>query len=138
GVEAIETATYEGINVNVTLLFAVDAYKSIADAYIRGMERRAAEGKSLDVHSVASFFVSRVDSEVDKRLGDEHDDLKGLAGLANARAAYQLFLEDLKPRMEKIGAPVQRPLWASTGVKDPRYPDTLYVDGLIAPDTVNT
>jgi transaldolase/glucose-6-phosphate isomerase len=137
GVEAIETATYEGINVNVTLLFAVDAYKSIADAYIRGMQRRKDEGKSLDVHSVASFFVSRVDSEVDKRLGD-NDELKGLAGLANARAAYKLFLEDLKPRMDEIGCPPQRPLWASTGVKDPRYPDTLYVDGLIGPDTVNT
>jgi transaldolase/glucose-6-phosphate isomerase len=139
GVEAIETATYEGINVNVTLLFDVDAYKEVAEAYIRGMERRAREGKSLDVHSVASFFVSRVDTEVDKRLDAMgNEDLKGLAGLANARAAYRLFLDELKPRMEKIGAPVQRPLWASTGVKDPRYPDTLYVDGLIAPDTVNT
>ena len=103
------------------------------------MERRKAEGMSLDVHSVASFFVSRVDTEVDKRLDElGRDDLKGLAGLANARAAYRLFLDELKPRMEEIGAPLQRPLWASTGVKDPRYPDTLYVDGLVAPDTVNT
>jgi transaldolase/glucose-6-phosphate isomerase len=139
GVQAIETATYEGINVNVTLLFAVDAYREIAEAYIRGMERRAQEGKSLDVHSVASFFVSRVDTEVDKRLeGLGRDDLKGVAGLANARAAYRLFLSDLKPRMERIGSPLQRPLWASTGVKDPRYPDTLYVDGLVGPNTVNT
>jgi transaldolase/glucose-6-phosphate isomerase len=140
GVQAIETATYEGINVNVTLLFSVDAYRAIAEAYIRGMERRAQEGKSLDVHSVASFFVSRVDTEVDKRLDriGGHDDLKGLAGLANARNAYRLFLDDLKPRMEAIGAPLQRPLWASTGVKDPRYPDTLYVDGLVGRDTVNT
>ncbi len=91
----------------------------------------------MDVHSVASFFVSRVDSEVDKRLGDK-DELKGLAGLANARAAYKLFVEDLAPRMRALGAPVQRPLWASTGVKDPRYSDTMYVDGLVAPDTVNT
>ncbi len=137
GVPAIEEAIYEGINVNVTLLFAVDAYTQIAEAYIRGMERRANEGKSLDVHSVASFFVSRVDTEVDKRLGD-NDELKGLAGIANARDAYQRFLNDLKPRMEQIGAPIQRPLWASTGVKDPRYPDTMYVDELVAQDTVNT
>jgi transaldolase / glucose-6-phosphate isomerase len=139
GVAAIEQATYEGINVNVTLLFSVDAYREIAEAYIRGMERRAAEGKDLDVHSVASFFVSRVDTEIDKRLDAlGNDDLKGLAGLANARNAYRLFLDDLKPRMLEIGAPVQRPLWASTGVKDPRYPDTMYVDGLVAADTVNT
>jgi transaldolase / glucose-6-phosphate isomerase len=139
GVGAIEQAIYEGINVNVTLLFAVDAYREIAEAYLRGMQRRRDEGLSLDVHSVASFFVSRVDTEVDKRLdGLGRDDLKGLAGLANARAAYRLFLEDLKPRMEALGAPLQRPLWASTGVKDPRYPDTLYVDGLVGPDTVNT
>src|SRR5829696_8724081 len=105
GVEAIETATYEGINVNVTLLFSVDAYRSIAEAYIRGMERRKGEGKSLDIHSVASFFVSRVDTEVDKRLDKigGHDDLKGLAGLANARNAYKLFLGELKPRMDEIG-----------------------------------
>jgi transaldolase / glucose-6-phosphate isomerase len=139
GVGAIEEATYEGINVNVTLLFAVDAYREIAEAYIRGMERRAAEGKDLDVHSVASFFVSRVDTEIDKRLDAMgNDDLKGIAGLANARKAYRLFLDELKPRMLEIGGPVQRPLWASTGVKDPRYPDTMYVDGLVAPDTVNT
>ena len=139
GVEAIETATYDGINVNVTLLFSVDAYRSVADAYIRGMERRKAEGKSLDVHSVASFFVSRVDTEVDKRLDKlDREDLKGIAGLANARNAYKLFLEELRPRMDEIGAPPQRPLWASTGVKDPRYPDTMYVDGLIGRDTVNT
>jgi transaldolase / glucose-6-phosphate isomerase len=139
GVAAIEEATYAGINVNVTLLFAVSAYREIAHAYIRGMERRANEGLSLDVHSVASFFVSRVDTEVDKRLdGLGRDDLKGLAGLANARAAYRVFLDELKPRMEEIGMPLQRPLWASTGVKDPRYPDTMYVDGLVAPDTVNT
>jgi transaldolase/glucose-6-phosphate isomerase len=140
GVQAIEDATYAGINVNVTLLFAVDAYREIAEAYIRGMRRRKDEGLSMDVHSVASFFVSRVDTEVDKRLDKlgGKDELKGLAGLANARAAYRLFLDDLKPQMEEIGAPLQRPLWASTGVKDPRYPDTLYVDGLVAPDTVNT
>jgi len=137
GVPAIEEAIYEGINVNVTLLFSVDAYTQVAEAYLRGMERRKADGKSLDVHSVASFFVSRVDSEVDKRLGDD-DELKGLAGVANARDAYQRFVADLRPKMERLGTPIQRPLWASTGVKDPRYPDTMYVDELVARDTVNT
>src|SRR3954452_21464747 len=139
GVPAIEQAIYEGINVNVTLLFSVDAYAEVAEAYIRGLERRKAEGRSLDVHSVASFFVSRVDTEVDKRLAKlGRDDLRGLAGLANARNAYLRFKNELRPRMVELGAPVQRPLWASTGVKDPRYPDTLYVDGLVAPETVNT
>src|SRR3712207_6192954 len=103
GVPAIEEAIYEGINVNVTLLFSVDAYTQVAEAYIRGMQRRADEGKEMDVHSVASFFVSRVDTEVDKRLGD-NDDLKGIAGLANARDAYRRFKRDLRPRMEQLGA----------------------------------
>ena len=139
GVPAIEQAIYEGINVNVTLLFAVEAYAEVAEAYARGLERRKAEGKSLDVHSVASFFVSRVDTEVDKRLEKlGREDLRGIAGLANARAAYQRLKTELRPRQEAIGGPVQRPLWASTGVKDPRYPDTMYVDELVAPDTVNT
>src|SRR5439155_2400151 len=138
GVPAIEQAIYEGINVNVTLLFAVEAYAEVAEAYARGLERRKAEGKSLDVHSVASFFVSRVDTEVDKRLEKlGREDLRGIAGLANARAAYRRFKTELRPRQEAIGGPVQRPLWASTGVKDPRYPDTMYVDELVAPDTVN-
>jgi len=145
GVEAIETAIYEGINVNVTLLFAVSAYQAIAEAYIRGLERRHSEGLSLDVHSVASFFVSRVDSAVDKELaasGGSAVELSGTAALANARAAYVLFKELFSgPRWEALaaaGAVVQRPLWASTGVKNPAYSDTMYVDGLIAPDTVNT
>jgi transaldolase/glucose-6-phosphate isomerase len=142
GVGAIEEAIHDGINVNVTLLFAVEAYDEIAHAYIRGLERRHAEGKSLDVNSVASFFVSRVDSNVDKKLGDEHPDLHGTAALANARAAYIRFKEIFGgERFETLaaaGAAVQRPLWASTGVKNPAYPDTMYVDGLIAPDTVNT
>jgi len=145
GVEAIETAIFEGINVNVTLLFAVSAYQAIAEAYIRGLERRHAEGLSLDVHSVASFFVSRVDSAVDKELaalGGSADELCGTAALANARSAYVLFKELFSgPRWEALaaaGAVVQRPLWASTGVKNPAYSDTMYVDGLIAPDTVNT
>ena len=138
GVSAIETAIYEGINVNVTLLFSVDAYAQVADAYIRGLERRLAEGKSLDVHSVASFFVSRVDSLVDKQLeaiGGEAVKLSGKAALANARAAYLRFMEIFSgERWDKLaaaGAAVQRPLWASTGVKNPAYPDTMYVDELM-------
>ena len=143
GMAAIEQATYEGINVNITLLFSVAAYEQVADAYIRGMERRHAEGKSLDVHSVASFFVSRVDTEVDKRLERlGRDDVKGLAALANARNAYrrfrELFLGERFAALREAGAPVQRPLWASTGVKSPSYSDTMYVDGLVGPHTVNT
>jgi transaldolase / glucose-6-phosphate isomerase len=146
GVDAIEQAIYEGINVNVTLLFAVEAYEAIARAYIRGLERRHAEGKSLDVNSVASFFVSRVDTLVDKQLdaigGPEASAVKGTAALANARAAYALFRELFSGEpwetLAAAGAVVQRPLWASTGVKNPAYPDTMYVDQLIAPHTVNT
>ena len=144
GLPAIEQMTYEGLNINITLLFKVEQYEKVTEAYIRGLERRHEEGKSLDVHSVASFFVSRVDTEVDKRLeaSGSHEELMGTAGLANARAAYKLFKQIFHgERFEKLlanGAPVQRPLWASTGVKNPKYPDTLYVDGLIAPETVNT
>jgi transaldolase/glucose-6-phosphate isomerase len=144
GVPAIEQATYEGINVNVTLLFGVEAYARIAEAYIRGLERRHAEGKSVDMHSVASFFVSRVDTEVDKRLEalGAPEELQGKAGLANARAAYRRFKEifhgERFAALRAAGAPVQRPLWASTGVKNPKYPATMYVDGLVAPETVNT
>jgi transaldolase/glucose-6-phosphate isomerase len=142
GTPAIETAISEGINVNVTLLFAVEAYDKVIEAYISGLEKRLAEGKSLDVHSVASFFVSRVDTAVDKKLGDAHPELHGKAALANAREAYRLFKQRFSgERWEKLaaaGAFVQRPLWASTGVKNPDYPDTLYVDGLVAPHVVNT
>src|SRR3954468_23681539 len=138
GVPAIEQAIYEGINVNVTLLFGVEPYTQVAEAFIRGLERRKAEGKHLDVHSVASFFVSRGDPEVDKRLERlGREDLRGLAGLANARAAYRRFKQELRPRQAALGGPVQRPLWASTGVKDPRYRDTMYVEELVAPETVN-
>ena len=140
---AIEEAIAAGINVNVTLLFSVESYTNIAEAYIRGMERRLDAGESMDIHSVASFFVSRVDSEVDKRLEAlGREDLRGIAAVANARAAYQkfkeLFLGERFARVREAGAPVQRPLWASTGVKDPRYPETKYVDTLVAPHTVNT
>jgi transaldolase/glucose-6-phosphate isomerase len=143
GLEAIEGATAEGINVNVTLLFSVAEYADVAEAYIRGLERRHAAGESLDVHSVASFFVSRVDAEVDRRLAAAgREDLQGRAGLANARAAYARFRElfdgERFAALRAAGASVQRPLWASTGTKNPHYPDTLYVDGLVGPDTVNT
>jgi transaldolase/glucose-6-phosphate isomerase len=143
GVPAIEQAIYEGINVNVTLLFAVEAYARVAEAYIRGLERRHEEGKDLDVHSVASFFVSRVDSEADKRLEKlGREDLQGTAAVANARAAYQRYKEvfggERFAALRDAGAFVQRPLWASTGVKNPRYPETKYVEELVAPDTVNT
>ena len=112
-------------------------------AFIRAMERRHAEGLPLDRHSVASFFVSRVDTEVDKRLAAlGREDLQGRAGLANARAAYQAFQRvfggDEFAALRAAGCPVQRPLWASTGVKNPAYPETLYVYGLVGPDTVNT
>ena len=143
GIPAIEKAIYEGINVNVTLLFAVSAYERVAEAYLRGLEQRLAEGKSLDVHSVASFFVSRVDTAIDKRLSElGHEELAGKAAIANARAAYHRFQEIFSgPRWEVLhdaGAAVQRPLWASTGVKNPHYPDTMYVDELVGPHTVNT
>jgi transaldolase/glucose-6-phosphate isomerase len=146
GVPAIEEAIAAGINVNVTLLFSVESYSAIAEAFIRGMERRLEAGESLDVHSVASFFVSRVDTEVDKRLADanpaHHEELRGIAAIANARAAYQRFKEIFRGErfaaLRNAGAPVQRPLWASTGVKDPLYPETKYVDSLVGPDTVNT
>ena len=143
GVPAIEAAIAAGINVNVTLLFSVEAYERVAEAYIRGLERRMEAGESVDVHSVASFFVSRVDTETDKRLEElDRTDLQGRAGLANARNAYQrfkqIFLGERYAALRDAGAPLQRPLWASTGVKNPAYRDTLYVDELAAPYTVNT
>ncbi len=143
GAPAIEQAIYEGLNVNVTLLFAVEAYERVAAAYIRGLKRRLSEGKSVDVRSVASFFVSRVDTNVDRRLEAlGRGDLAGTAAVANARAAYarfrEIFAGERWRALEEAGATVQRPLWASTGTKNPAYPDTKYVDELIAPHTVNT
>jgi transaldolase/glucose-6-phosphate isomerase len=143
GLPAIEEAIAGGINVNVTLLFNVEGYERVTEAYIRGMERRLEAGQSMDVHSVASFFVSRVDSEVDKRLEAKgNTELQGRAAVANARAAYQrfkrIFQGERFAALREAGAPVQRPLWASTGVKNPHYPDTKYVDELVAPHTVNT
>jgi transaldolase len=144
GVEAFEELTARGINVNVTLLFAVERYREIADAYVRGLGRRVDAGEPVDrAASVASFFVSRVDTKVDaelERLGRE--DLRGKAAVANARIAYAAFGEIFSgpawDRLVQAGAHVQRPLWASTSTKNPDYPDTLYVDELIGPDTVNT
>jgi transaldolase len=143
GIPAIEQALYEGLNINITLLFAVSYYERVMEAFLSAMERRHAEGKPLDRHSVASFFVSRVDTEVDKRLeASGHSDIAGRAGLANARAAYRRFQEifgsERFAKLREAGCPVQRPLWASTGVKNPQYPETLYVYGLVGPDTVNT
>jgi transaldolase/glucose-6-phosphate isomerase len=142
-VPAIEQALYEGINVNVTLLFAVEAYEAVIEAYLKALERRHAEGKSLDVNSVASFFVSRVDTNADRKLEESgHPELAGKAALANARAAYRRFKELFAgtrwDALQQAGGAVQRPLWASTGVKNPAYPDTMYVDELVAPHTVNT
>jgi transaldolase/glucose-6-phosphate isomerase len=144
GVPAIEQATYEGININVTLLFSVAAYEAVADAYIRGLERRLAEGKPIDhLNSVASFFVSRVDTAVDKKLAElGRDDLAGTAAIANAQHAYhrfgEIFSGDRWTTLAAAGAAVQRPLWASTGTKNPHYSDTLYIDNLVGPHTVNT
>ena len=142
GLPAITEALAAGVNVNVTLLFAVEQYEKVMHAFIDGMERRLDAGETLDVHSVASFFVSRVDTEVDARLGDAHPELLGVAGVANARAAYAAYERVIGgerfARLRAAGAPVQRPLWASTGVKNPAYSDVLYVDELAGPDTVNT
>jgi transaldolase len=144
GVRAFEELTAIGLNVNVTLLFAVSRYEAIAEAYLRGLERRAEAGESLEsAASVASFFVSRVDTKVDAALeGTGREDLRGKAAVANAKIAYRSFQQIFSgPRWEALaakGARVQRPLWASTSTKNPDYSDTLYVDNLIGPDTVNT
>lgn len=154
GLPAVTRLIAEGVNVNVTLLFAVAMYERVIDAYLSGLEARVAAGGSLEtIRSVASFFVSRVDTAVDALLAariasaapDERPALEGCLGtaaIANAVVAYQAYLEHFSaPRFRALmggGAAVQRPLWASTGTKDPRYPDTLYVDRLIGPDTVNT
>ena len=147
GLPAITATLAEGISVNVTLIFSLERYSEVIDAYLAGLEQAKANGHDLSgIHSVASFFVSRVDTEVDGRLSayrsEEAESLKGKAGLANARLAYQLFEKRFaEPRAQELvaaGGNVQRPLWASTGVKDPALPDTLYVTELVAPGTVNT
>ncbi|MFF7449001.1 MULTISPECIES: transaldolase [unclassified Streptomyces] len=147
GLPAITEVIGLGISVNVTLIFSLERYREVMDAYLAGLEKAAARGLDLSaIHSVASFFVSRVDSEIDKRLTvlgtDEALALKGRAALANARLAYEAYEEvftgERWTALAGAGATKQRPLWASTGVKDPAYKDTLYVDELVAPGTVNT
>ena len=154
GAVAVRRLIAEGINVNITLLFAIQAHERVIEAYMTGLEDRVKAGRPIDgLASVASFFVSRVDSEIDKRLdaliakadGAEKDRLKmlkGRAAIANAKLAYRLFGQKFAgPRWEalaKQGARVQRPLWASTSTKNPEYRDVMYVEELIGPDTVDT
>lgn len=155
GVPAIEECLYRGIHINITLLFSLQSYKEVAWAYIRALERRAAEGKPIDrIASVASFFVSRIDTLADKLIQAEVDSttdarraaglkaLEGKIAIANAQLAYQSFKQIFSgPRFAALkaqGARVQRPLWASTSTKDPRWSDILYVEALIGPDTINT
>jgi transaldolase len=144
GLPAITAALAEGISVNVTLIFSLERYGQVIDAFYEGLEQARAAGHDLStIESVASFFVSRVDSEIDKRLEKlGKSDLAGKAAVANARLAYALFEEksatDRWKALKDAGARPQRPLWASTGVKNPDYRDTMYVDELVAPNTVNT
>ncbi len=155
GLPAIEELIASGLNINVTLIFAVEVYEKVADAYIRGLERRAAAGQSVDrIGSVASFFVSRIDSMVDKQLAQLADEaadeqqkqriraLLGKAAIANAKLAYEsfkrIFGSERFAALKAKGAKVQRPLWASTSTKNPAYPDTMYVETLIGSDTVDT
>ncbi|WP_158889993.1 transaldolase [Amycolatopsis anabasis] len=147
GLPAITKTLGEGISVNVTLIFSVERYKAVIDAFFAGLEQAKANGHDLrGIHSVASFFVSRVDTEIDKRLDaigtDEAKALRGQAAIANARLAYAAFEErfatDRWQALAAEGANAQRPLWASTGVKNPDYSPTLYVDQLVVRDTVNT
>ena len=148
GLSAITSVLAEGISVNVTLIFSVERHREVMDAYLAGLEAARQGGYDLSkIHSVASFFVSRVDAEIDKRLekigSDDALALRGQAGVANARLAYAAYQEvfvggDRFEALKGDGARVQRPLWASTGVKNPEYSDTLYVTELVAPNTVNT
>lgn len=148
GLPAITAVLAEGISVNVTLIFSVERHRAVMDAYLAGIEKARQTGQDLSkIHSVASFFVSRVDTEIDKRLeqigSQEALALRGQAAVANARLAYAAYQEvfeggDRYQVLKTDGARVQRPLWASTGVKNPDYSDTLYVTELVAPHTVNT
>jgi transaldolase len=152
GLSAITAATSEGISVNVTLIFSLERYRAVMDAYLTGLEQAHSKGVDLStIRSVASFFVSRIDTEVDKRLdaivesgehAEEAKSLRSKAAIANARLAYrefqQIFSSDRWSALANGGAHKQRPLWASTSTKDPDLPDTMYVTELIAPDTVNT
>jgi transaldolase len=147
GLPAITRCIADGVSVNVTLIFSLERYEQVMNAYMSGLEQRLTTGASLDgLESVASFFVSRVDTEVDKRLeaigSDEALELRGRAALANARLAYQRYEERLRTErwlnLSSAGASEQRPLWASTSVKNPDYPEEMYVAGLVAADTVVT
>ncbi|GAA3231962.1 transaldolase [Actinocorallia longicatena] len=144
GLPSITATLAEGISVNVTLIFSLERYGQVIDAFMAGLEQARANGHDLSkIHSVASFFVSRVDTEIDKRLEKlGKPELKGKAGVANAQLAYELyeqkFASDRWKPLADAGGRAQRPLWASTGVKDPSLPDTLYVTELVAPNTVNT
>jgi transaldolase len=148
GLPAITAVIAEGISVNVTLIFSVERHELVIDAYLAGLEKAKEAGHDLSrIHSVASFFVSRVDTEIDARLekigSDEALALRGKAGVANARLAYKAYEDvfvggDRFSALQAVGGTVQRPLWASTGVKNPDYSDTLYVTELVAPNTVNT
>ena len=145
GATAVRRAIADGINVNITLLFALEAHDRVIDAYMGGLEDRVKKGQPVDrIASVASFFVSRVDTEIDKRLDATNAgaELKGKAAIANARLAYQLFLERFSSQrwkaLEAKGARVQKPLWASTSTKNPAYRDVMYVEELIGPRSINT
>ena len=144
GLPAITALIARGISVNVTLIFSLKRYEEVIDAFTQGISLASEQGRDLStIHSVASFFISRIDSAVDKELkAIGNDSLLGKIALANAHCAYALFQEKFGSaqwkELAERGAQLQRPLWASTGVKDPSYPDTLYVDQLIAPHTVNT
>lgn len=143
GMVAVERLIAEGVNVNVTLLFARSAYRAAAEAYLKGLEKRHAAGQPVGgIASVASFFVSRIDTLVDSRLGDTHADLRGKAAIANAKLAYRdyegLTAGERWKRLAAAGAMPQRLLWASTSTKNPAYRDVIYVEELIGPDTVNT
>jgi transaldolase len=142
GIPAIEQSLAEGMPINITLIFSLERYAQVMEAYFRGLERHAEQGGDLSrLASVASFFVSRVDTEADRRLPEGHP-LRGKVAVANAKLAYQLFRQtftgDRWAALEARGARLQRPLWASTSTKNPAYSDTLYVDELVGRDTVNT
>jgi transaldolase len=142
GLPAIEQLTRQGININITLLFSVERYEEVIDAYIRGLAARADAGEPIDtITSVASFFLSRIDAKVDQQLPDRSPQ-RGQVALASARVAYQRYLAKFADpsweRLAQLGAKRQRPLWASTGTKNPDYSDVLYVSELIGPDVVNT
>ncbi|UOF90421.1 transaldolase [Fodinisporobacter ferrooxydans] len=144
GIPAIRTLISKGINVNVTLIFSVSEYEKVIEAYLLGLEDRLARGESVKVASVASFFISRVDSSVDPAIDELQLDpaFLGKAAIANAKLAYRLFQEQFTSerfnRLKVSGAFVQRPLWASTSTKNPNYPELLYVSPLVGPDSVNT